>query len=187
MRMMLAIKKSQNLTILQVSHSREEAYGVSDRVALIIDGSIVQTGSADDIFRTPRSTAAAKYAGVDNIFNSIVVSCDGTFSAIVIEGHKIFFKGSAPVGASVTIGIAGDHVSLVEGPDGSDGTALNAVSGTVTDILPMEHSVKIRIRGAIPLTAEVKRTDGLSHLLSEGKNFNALFRPEDVYLLEEGV
>jgi len=187
MRMMLAIKKSQDLIILQVSHSREEAYGVSDRVALIIDGSIVQTGSADDIFRTPRSMAAAKYAGVDNLFNGRVVSCDDTFSAIVIGGHKIFFKGTAPVGASVTIGIASDHVSLVEEPDGSAGTALNAVSGTVTDILPMEHSVKIRIRGALPLTAEVKRTDGLSHLLSEGKNIIALFRPEDVYLLEEGV
>lgn len=42
-----------------------------------------------------------------------------------------------------TIGIAGECVSLGEGPDVPDGMALNAVSGIVTDILPMEHPVKI--------------------------------------------
>ena len=92
MRMMLAVKKSQNLTIVQVSHSREEAYSVSDRVALIISGSLVQTGSADDIFHTPESPAAAKYAGIDNIFRGKVLSCDGTSSTLDIEGHQITVK-----------------------------------------------------------------------------------------------
>ena len=187
MRMMLEVKKSRTLTILQVSHSREEAYGVSDRVALIIGGSIVQTGSADDIFRTPRSQAAAHYAGIDNVFRGTVLSCDGTSSTIDIGGHQITLKGTTSVGASVTIGIAGEQVSLVEEPRVTVDTALNAVSGIVTDILPMEHSVKIRIGGVLPLMAVIKRNNGITSIPSLGEHRFALFRSEDVHLLEEGV
>jgi molybdate/tungstate transport system ATP-binding protein len=187
MRMILAVKRSQNLTILQVSHSREEAFGISDRVALIIGGSIVQTGSADEIFRTPRSPAAAKYAGIDNIFRGKVLSCNGTSSTIDIGGHTITLDSIAPVGAFVTVCISGEHISLVEEPGVTGDTGLNAVFGIVTDILPMEHSLKIRISGMLPLTAVVKRNNGLSHLPSQGEPRVALFRPEDVHLLEEGV
>ncbi|MCK9591293.1 MAG: ATP-binding cassette domain-containing protein [Methanoregula sp.] len=184
MRMMLAVKKSQGLTIIQVSHSREEAYGVSDRVALIIDGCVVQTGSADDLFRNPQSPAAAHYAGIDNIFSGTVLSCDGTFSVLDIGGHQITLEGNAPVGSSVTIGIAGEQVSLVEETRVVVDTALNAVCGTVTDILPMEHSVKIRIGGVLPMTAVVKRNNGLTPFPSPGDQRVALFRPGDVHLLE---
>ena len=187
MRMMLAVRKSQNLTIIQVSHSREEAYGVSDRVALIIDGCVVQTGSADDIFRNPRSPDAAHYAGIDNIFRGAVIRCDGTFSTLDIDGHQIILESKVPVGRSVTIGIAGEQVSLVEEPHVTGDTTLNAVSGIVTDILPMEHSVKIRIGGVLPVTAVVKRNNGLTPLPSPGEGRVALFRPRDVHLLEEVV
>jgi ABC-type Fe3+/spermidine/putrescine transport system ATPase subunit len=186
MRMMLAVKKSQGLTIIQVSHAREEAYGVSDRVALIIDGRVVQTGSADDIFCNPRSPAAAHYAGIDNIFRGTVIRCDGTFSVLDVDGHQITLESNAPVGSSVTIGIAGDLVSLVEEPRVIVDTALNAVSGTVTDILPMEHSVKIRIGGVLPVTAVVERNAGLTPLPAPGEQRIALFRPRDVHLLEGG-
>jgi ABC-type Fe3+/spermidine/putrescine transport system ATPase subunit len=187
MRMMLAVKKSQDLTIIQVSHSREEAYCVSDRVALLIDGCIVQTGSADDIFRNPRSPAAAHYAGIDNIFRGTVIRCDGTISVLDIDGYRITLESTAPVGSSVTVDIDGEQVSLVEEPPIIVDTALNAVSGTVTDILPMEHSVKIRIRGVLAVTAVVKRNDGHTPLPSPGDHRVALFRPRDVHLLEEGV
>ena len=186
MRMMLEVKKSRTLTILQVSHSREEAYCVSDRVALIIGGSIVQTGSADDIFRTPQTIAAAKYAGIDNIFRGKVIRSDGHSSILDINGYQVTLGSSAPVGAGVTICIGGDHVSLVEESRSTADNAMNAVSGVVADILPGEHSVKIRIEGFLSLTAVIKR-NGLTPLPVRGEHRVAIFRPEDVHLLEEEV
>jgi molybdate/tungstate transport system ATP-binding protein len=187
MRMMLEVKKSRTLTILQVSHSREEAYGVSDRVALIIGGSIVQTGSADDIFRTPQTVSAAKYAGIDNIFRGRVIRCDDHTSTVDINDHQVTLRSSAPVGAGVTISIAGELVSLIEDPRGIADTSMNAVSGVVADILPGEHSIKIRIEGALSLTAVIKMNNGLTPLPVRGEHRVAIFRPEDVHLLEEEV
>ena len=187
MRVVLAIKKSENLTILHVSHSREEANSVSDRIALIIGGSLIQIGSADDIFRSPKSPAAAKYAGIDNIFKGKVISGDGTSSILDIDGHQLVMKGIAPVGAFVTVCIAGEYISLAEEPHVTVDTSLNAVSGIVTDILPGENSLKIRIGGILPLTIVAKKNDRHTRLPLPGEHCVAVFRPDDVHLLEEGV
>ena len=64
---------------------------------------------------------------------------------------------------------------------------MNAVSGVVADILPGEHSVKIRIEGSLSLTAVIKRNNGLTPLPVRGEHRVAIFRPEDVHLLEEEV
>jgi ABC-type Fe3+/spermidine/putrescine transport system ATPase subunit len=186
MRMVLAVKKNQDLTIVQVSHSREEAYAVSDRVALIIDGSIVQTGPVDDIFHSPRTPAAAKYAGIDNIFTGTVLSCDGTHLLIDILGHHINVYGTAVAGDRVSVCIAGEHITVVEEPPAPSETALNAVSGTVTDILPFEKYAKIRISGGLPMTAVVKRKNGLFPAPSTGKQCIAFFHPENVHILTGG-
>jgi molybdate/tungstate transport system ATP-binding protein len=184
MRMVLALKKTLGLTIMQVSHSREEAYAVSDRVALIIDGSLVQTGPVDNIFHSPRSQAAAKYAGIDNIFTGTVLSCDGTHALIDILGHHVNVSGTAEEGDLISVCIAGEHITLVEEPHTLSETALNAVSGTVADILPLEKSVKIRISGGLPMTAVIQRKN--KPIPSLGKQCIALFHPENVRILAGG-
>lgn len=184
MLMMLAVQKSRDLTILQVSHSREEAYVAGGRVSLLINGRIVQTGSAHEIFRTPQSSAAAKYAGFDNIFKGTVLNCEGASSAISIDGHQIKLNCKALPGRIVTVCIPGEHISLTEEPNVPVDAGLNAVSGVVTDILFLEQSVKIRIGGTLSVTAVIKRDHEL-HLPSPGDHIVALFRAENVRPLKE--
>jgi ABC-type Fe3+/spermidine/putrescine transport system ATPase subunit len=153
-------------------------------VALIIDGSLVQTGPVDDIFHSPRSQAAAKYAGIDNIFTGTVLSCDGTHTLIDILGHHVNVSGTAEEGDLISVCIAGEHITLVEEPHTLSETALNAVSGTVADILPLEKSVKIRISGGLPMTAVIQRKN--RPIPSLGKQCIALFHPENVRILAGG-
>ncbi len=184
MQMMLAVQKSQNLTILQVSHSREEAYSVGDRIVLLINGIIVQTGSAHEIFHSPLSPAAAEYAGMDNIFKGTVLRIDGSFCTVDINGHEITFRGNANVGSKVSLYIPGELVTLVR-TGNAIGASLNTVQGKVSDILSREYTIKIRLDSVIPLTAVIKRDDGQLWLPSPGEHCVAFFRPEDVHFLEE--
>lgn len=185
MRLMMAVKKSQGLTIIQVSHSREEAYGLSDRVALIIDGSLIQTGTADSIFHDPQSPAAAKYAGIDNIFRGTILSCDGTYSVVESEGHQIILKGIAQVGTLVTICIAAENISIARELQVSADNRINTLSGIVSDILPMEQCQKIRIAGGIHLNVVVKQKNGSVYTPVVGDPCVAFIQPENVRLLEE--
>ncbi len=59
-------------TVIIVTHDPEEALRVSDRIALMKEGRIVQTGSCNDLYYSPQSRFAAEFFTELNIFHAIV-------------------------------------------------------------------------------------------------------------------
>jgi ABC-type Fe3+/spermidine/putrescine transport system ATPase subunit len=182
MRILLKVKQEQGLTVVQVSHAREEAFALGDRAALIIDGRIVQTGPVEEIFHHPRTPAAARYAGIENILQGTVVWSDSTSLVMEPGDQQVTVQGSAPTGSTVTACIPGDRITLVRKPRVTIDTSVNAIPATVADILRMEHGVKVRLDGTIPLKVSV--SDISQHPYSPGEQVTTLFSPGDVQLLE---
>jgi molybdate transport system ATP-binding protein len=54
-------------TTVFVSHDRDEAYRISDRIAVMSGGKIELIGAKEDIFNSPKTLAAAKIIGCKNI------------------------------------------------------------------------------------------------------------------------
>ena len=184
MRVLLKVKKEQDVTVVQVSHAREEAYALGDRAALIIGGRIVQTGLAEEIFHYPRTPAAARYAGIENILQGTVVWSDSTSLVMKAGDQQVTMTGSAPVGSAVTACIPGECITLVHTPRVTIDTSLNAIPATIADLLIMEHAVKVRLDGAVPLTVSVRNGTRKEHPYVPGEPVIALFSPGDVRLLE---
>ncbi len=157
---------------------------VGDRAALIIGGRIVQVGPVEEIFHTPRTPAAARYAGIENILQGTVVWSDSTSLVMKTGDQEVTITGSAPVGSAVTACIPGDRITLVHTPRVTTDTPLNAIPATIADLLIMEHAVKVRLAGAIPLTVSVRNGNGKEHPYVPGEPVIALFSPGDVRLLE---
>jgi iron(III) transport system ATP-binding protein len=61
------------VTVLLVTHDREEAFSLADRIALMRDGSVVQEGSSEEIYFSPVSRWAAEFVGAANILPGRVV------------------------------------------------------------------------------------------------------------------
>ncbi len=59
-------------TVIIVTHDPEEALRVSDRIALMQDGRIVQEGSCDDLYYHPNSRFAAEFFTELNTFDAVV-------------------------------------------------------------------------------------------------------------------
>ena len=57
------ILKSSNTATIFVTHDREEAFSISDRVAIMVDGSIQQVGPPDQIYFWPNSKESALMSG----------------------------------------------------------------------------------------------------------------------------
>jgi iron(III) transport system ATP-binding protein len=74
------------VTVLLVTHDREEAFSLADRVALMRDGTIVQEGTAEELYFAPASRWAAEFVGSANVLAGRVVGARvetpiGTFPA----------------------------------------------------------------------------------------------------------
>jgi molybdopterin-binding protein len=62
------IHQKFGITTIHVTHNREEAITLGDRIAIIGTGKIYQVGSSEEVFRKPASRFVAEFVGVQNIF-----------------------------------------------------------------------------------------------------------------------
>ncbi len=70
------------VTVITVTHDQEEAFAISDRVALMRAGEIVQTGTPQDLYRHPSSAWVARFLGLTNILQGEVAG-DGSLQTPV--------------------------------------------------------------------------------------------------------
>jgi iron(III) transport system ATP-binding protein len=61
------------VTVLLVTHDREEAFSLADRIALMRDGAVIQEGTSEEIYFAPVSRWAAEFVGAANVLDGRVV------------------------------------------------------------------------------------------------------------------
>ena len=83
--MRTVIKKLQRrlgITTLYVTHDQEEALAISDRIAVMKDGNIMQIGTPNEIYAKPQNPFVAGFIGVSNFLD-----CDVDGGKITIQGE----------------------------------------------------------------------------------------------------
>jgi iron(III) transport system ATP-binding protein len=60
------VLRAVGVTVVLVTHDREEAFSLADRVALMRDGAIVQDGSPEDLYLAPTDRWTAEFVGAGN-------------------------------------------------------------------------------------------------------------------------
>ena len=84
------IKKLQRrlgITTIYVTHDQEEALAISDRIAVMNQGKIMQIGTPREIYAKPENPFVAGFIGVSNFLNCEVVSCAGGEASVTIKGE----------------------------------------------------------------------------------------------------
>ena len=64
--LLLQLREKRGLSVLLVTHDHEEALRLSDRIALMKEGEILQCGRGEELFYAPKSVYAAKFMGEAN-------------------------------------------------------------------------------------------------------------------------
>lgn len=110
------IQKTLSITTIYVTHDQEEAMAVSDRIAIIDKGKIVQIGNPYDIYFRPRSRFVAEFMGNSNILDAEVDHYDGGRALLraKIDGKTVHIKIDDPGQAHITISLRPEWIRLVD-------------------------------------------------------------------------
>jgi ABC-type Fe3+/spermidine/putrescine transport system ATPase subunit len=77
-----ALQRRIGITAVYVTHDREEALTLADRIAVIDAGRVVQIGAPEEIFHRPESAFVAGFMGADNALD-LMHTGDGSLAAAV--------------------------------------------------------------------------------------------------------
>ena len=117
--MQIELKRLQHetgITFIFVTHDQEEALTMSDRIAVMSKGKILQVGSPRDIYDRPADRFVANFIGETNFLEGEVEGVAGQEAAVKVGGTVIqagLPDGFRPAG-KVTIVVRPEHSDLVE-------------------------------------------------------------------------
>jgi len=116
-----ALQRRLSITTIYVTHDQEEAMAVSDRIAVMNRGSVVQEGSAEDLYQRPASHFVAQFVGRVNLVAGRVVSTmDSDTMRVDVLGREIAARRSpngVAVGDSVHIALRPEAIHMTSAPD----------------------------------------------------------------------
>jgi len=67
-----SILRPLGVTVVLVTHDREEAFSLADRIALMRDGRVVQEGSPEELYLAPATRWVAEFVGAGNFLTGVV-------------------------------------------------------------------------------------------------------------------
>jgi len=157
MRRLLKNIHRRGQTIIHVTHDYEEAISLASRIVLMENGTIIQTGSPDEIFRHPKSQFVARFVGIRNFFQGQLISAgeDGQRTAtFTTDGIAFSISSKCESGPGFCM-LRSEDVTLSSKPDRTDG--LNKLPGTITDIIPSSLGVEVIVDIGFEVSAMVTR------------------------------
>ncbi len=114
------------LSFVFVTHDQSEALALSDEVAILRGGRLVQLGSPAELYERPGSRFVAGFLGRSNFWTGRVVAEDAAGFTYMAGGHRLHQAGPAPA-PQVLVSLRPEKLSVL---DGTGGPA-NQVSGIV--------------------------------------------------------
>jgi ABC-type Fe3+/spermidine/putrescine transport system ATPase subunit len=151
---LIGIQKELNLTMIYVTHDQEEALAMSDWIAVMNHGKIVQFGTPWEIYYRPRTSFMADFVGAVNLVKAHVVeSTDGQVT-VDLGGQAIAITcaagapthRAAPTGGEVVLSIRPE--SLVLSAEPPTDPALVPLRGRVVRHTFLGHLMRYWVRVA---------------------------------------
>ncbi|WP_262268887.1 ABC transporter ATP-binding protein [Microvirga yunnanensis] len=181
---LVELQRRLGQTSLYVTHDQSEAMLMSDRIILMKDGEMIQSGSPRDLYDRPATRFAAEFIGNANILNGMIARSEGQGGAIVALAGGVTIEGrfswteQERVSGPVLVCIRAESIQRVA--DGESGANCFDAEVTSTNFLGAIVTSAIRI-GDVGLRAEF----AARRPPSVGETIRVRIEPDAVILITE--
>ena len=160
------IIKRDAITVIMATHDMSQGQRLSDKISVLVNGDIVQSGGAREVFTSPRNREVAEFVGMENILDGVVVSNEGNMAAIDVSGRAIEAVTEYGVGEKVAVCIRPEDVTVALARVSS--SARNSLAGTISWTAFSGPLCRVEIDCGFPLIALVTKRSAVEMGLRRG-------------------
>ena len=179
------ILRHTGTTTVFATHDRMEALRLSDRVAVMKGGKIVQLGPPAEVMNLPVDEFVASFVGVETILEGKVIRKErGGFVASVL-GQEVEAVGEIGIGEAVVFCIRPENVILTIPPHREATSARNVFPGRIVKIVSLGLYYRVNLDCGFPLVAYVTGHSMENLSLDERKEVFASFKATAIHVIRK--
>ena len=179
-----SVLRETKTTTVMVTHDRNEALILGDRVAVLMNGSISQIGAPAEVFGSPVDEEVASFVEAGNILHGTITSQSNGLAVIDIEGLRLQAVSDLKAGSRVTIYLHYEDITInLPSTEPVSSSARNQFKGNITRIFPLGSQLKVTIDCGFNLAAIITRRSWDELGLELGQEVIASFKASSVHLI----
>ena len=184
-----AIQQRVGITFVYVTHDQEEAITMSDRIAVMNDGKVLQLGTPEEIYEHPANLFVADFIGESNFIPGIVRRMDNSFGLEISDGQTLtagWAEETVAIGETAVISVRPEKLYIYPEDQSPAMESLSEISGRIEKTVYIGTDTRYIVRLTEETTVQVRQQNmirGGTHL-KEGVKVNLFWNSENARILK---
>ena len=180
-----ALQRKVGITFVYVTHDQGEALALSDQIAVMNDGKILQVGTPSEIYDSPQNRFVADFIGTSNFLEGTLISEKAVVLKTELPLKIVCTPNSAlPLNTPVTVAIRPERFNLRTTP-ASD--AANSLRGVIQDESYLGTTLQYTVQTDYPtplITHQQNTGARETHRFQRGDTVYLQWTPENAIILK---
>ncbi|MEA5472351.1 ABC transporter ATP-binding protein [Spirulina sp. 06S082] len=190
--MQIELKQMQQkvgITFVYVTHDQEEALTMSDRIAVLNGGQVLQVGTPTEIYETPNCRFVADFIGESNFLLGRVIEWRSGGAIVLVDEElpiSVPYASELPIGKVVTLVIRPEKATIHPENYLDD----KGLLGTITEVIYLGTDTRFIVRLTSQTLLSIRRQNLYRNNLSSfsvGERVRIRVASDSIRILEEGV
>lgn len=180
------VLRESGTTAILTTHDQVDALRLADRMVVMEQGKIVQSGTPSSVINQPANEFVATFVGMENIFTGTVEDANNGLLSVPVAGHTMEIVGAGAPNESLVICIRPEHVVIsLTSPEGTT-SIRNVFTCIVSKIVQLGLYTKVYLDCGFPLVASITNQSLEKLELHQGSRVFASFKATAVHVFRKG-
>ncbi|RLF55767.1 MAG: polyamine ABC transporter ATP-binding protein [Thermoplasmata archaeon] len=166
------LQESLHITVIYVTHDQEEALTMSDRIAIMNNGQIVQLDNPAELYEAPASLFVADFIGESNFLEGNISEIDKEKACVeVTQDIKVWVEKlpDLQLGKKLTVAVRPEKIQVFPDKNGPGERIINFFPGQVEEVIYVGEANVYRVRLHSDVVLKVKvQSAGTMHRYRRG-------------------
>jgi tungstate transport system ATP-binding protein len=176
------IAHRHNTTIIMATHDMSQGQRLADRVGVLLNGEIQQSGNWQEVFNSPRNKDVAYFVSAENIIDGVVASNQDEIAAINVGDNTIEVVSDYPAGEEVCVCLRPEDITIAKTRISS--SARNSFAGEITRMVSSGALMRVEVDCGFPLVALITRRSAEELDLNKGTEVYVSFKATAAHVIK---